>query len=87
MMADINIGPEAGGVPGGSGGAVRIPVLPTVSTPLRDAPPISRWRGAGIPETVPVQTQDIFEGIENAGSSARSLPRKARISARYSSTS
>ena len=67
MMADINIGPEAGGVPGGASSAVRIPVLPTVSTPLRDAPPISRWRGAGIPETVPVQTQDIFEGIENAG--------------------
>ena len=67
MMADINIGPESGGVPGGASSAVRIPVLPTVSTPLRDAPPISRWRGAGIPETVPVQTQDIFQGIENAG--------------------
>jgi hypothetical protein len=66
-MADLGIGEEAGGASGGTGGAVRIPIVPTVAAPLRDAPPISRWRGSGIPATEPVQTQDIFEGIEAAG--------------------
>jgi hypothetical protein len=66
-MADIGIGEETGGASGGTGGAVRIPIVPTVAAPLRDAPPISRWRGAGIPETQPVQTQDIFKGIQDFG--------------------
>jgi hypothetical protein len=66
-MADIDIGQQPGGQAGGTGGAVRIPIVPTVSAPLRDAPSISRYRGSGVPESRPVDVQPILAGIEGAG--------------------